>query len=477
MNSLAAKVKKMISGTGALVPGDRVVMALSGGPDSLAMVHLLVGMRDELKIDLCIGHLNHCSRGDDSDEDERFVLALGESLGVKTFVDKIDVAEERSRFKTSFQETARILRRRFLESALEKFGGNKIALGHVADDQVETVLINLLRGSGLKGLGGMSAVSGRCVRPLLGCFKSEILQYLASKNLAFRVDKSNAKKDYLRNRIRLDLIPLLEKDYNPNFKQSILETANIIRDEDAYLSGLIDEFYPIVSLPCSEGEEGAKLSASKLSHYPFAIQKRLLRCAIFKIKGDLRRISSRHIQDVLKLLQSGISGKMISLPAGLAAVLRDGVLKIYKNPRPLSRVRSGDVYSTASAVLNIPGETGIAGSPVSFKAQLIPRADADYSAAVPNRAWLDFDKTGASILIRFFQPGDVFAPLGMSGAKKLKSFFIDAKVPREERRSIPILTTSANNIIWVYGKRISHKYRITEETRKVLLIEGFTTAI
>ena len=472
MDKLAIKVKKIITETGMALPGDKVLMAVSGGPDSVAMAHIFAGLRDELKIELSIGHLDHSARGVESEEDARFVVALGESLGVKTFVDKIDVAGERQKYKTSFQETARILRRNFLETALEKFGGNRIALGHIADDQAETFLINLLRGSGLKGLAGMPSISGFYVRPLLGCFKNEILEYLSSHGLAFRDDKSNAERDYLRNRIRLDLIPHLEQFYNVNIKQNIIETANIIRDEDNYLAELVETVFAGISHPFSDGSQSVELIVSRLNDFPPAIRKRLVRHAIFLVKGDLRKISSRHIHDVLKLVMADISGKRVCLPGNLSAILAGGVLRVYKKVVPPRGVKVKRVYSQAKVSLSIPGDTCISGSPVTFKARLVPKIDHDFSAAPSNKAWLDFDKTGGSILIRFFQPGDVFVPLGMTGSKKLKSFFIDEKTPMDARRHIPLLATSANDIIWVFDKRISNKYRVTEGTRKVLLVEG-----
>ncbi len=472
MDNLTVKVKKLITDSRMLLPGDKVLMAVSGGSDSIAMAYILARLREELEIDLSIAHLNHNARGVASDEDAQFVLALGQSLGVETFIDKIDVASERPRYKTSFQETARILRRQFFESAMAKFKGNRIALGHIADDQVETFLMNLFRGSGLRGLTGMSHINGFYIRPMLGCFKYEILEYLSSQGLLFREDKSNAKKDYLRNRIRLDLIPHLEKSYNVNFKQNILETVNIIRDEDNYLSEFIENIFIEISRPSSDKAQCVELIVPLLKDYPLAIQKRLIRHAIYRVKGDLRKISSRHVQDVIKVVVTGISGKTVCLPGSLSAVLIGGVLRFNINPARQRAIKDKSAYSKAAGTLSIPGDTNISGSPITFKAQLIPKMDQDFSTAESNKAWLDFDKTGPSILIRFFQAGDVFVPLGMTGSKKLKSFFIDEKTPMDARKSIPLLTTSANDIIWVFGKRISNKYRITEKTRKVLLVEG-----
>jgi len=190
MPNLLEKVKKAIISGRLIGRGDKILMAVSGGPDSVAMAHVLNELKRDLMFDLFMGHLNHGARGKDSDEDAEFVLSLGKEMAIDTFVEKIDVEKERKRLKLSFQEAARNQRQLFLESLLNKLGADKIALGHTADDQVETVLINLFRGSGMKGLCGMEPVRKNYIRPLFDCYKSEIIQFLQSRNLKYREDKS-----------------------------------------------------------------------------------------------------------------------------------------------------------------------------------------------------------------------------------------------------------------------------------------------
>ena len=472
MKSLDARVLDSINSSRMLLPGDKVLMAVSGGADSVAMLYLLFGLKNSLGIDLAIAHLNHSARGVESDEDAQFVVKIGASLGLKTFIEKIDVSKEQEILKTSFQESGRILRRKFLESTLNKIGGNKIALGHIADDQVETFLINLLRGSGLKGLGGMSDINGSYIRPLLTCFKSEILEYLKSQGLKYRFDKSNAKKDYLRNRIRLGLIPNIEKEFNPNFKENLLTTIDIIRDEDKYLTDSIASIFEDVSQSNTDMDEGLKISVSLFLGYPLPIQRRLLRHAIYLVKGDLRSQSFSHIQSIIKIMANGVTGKEIYLPSGLVAKIDDDYLKIYKTFGTRKRILIEEPIINICVSLNIPGDTRIPGSPVKFTSHLASSRIKDLSLPISNIAELDYEKTGSNIQIRYPQTGDVFVPLGMTGTKKLKAFFIDTKTPRDERKNIPILATSSNEIIWVFGKRISNTYRVTENTKKVLHIYG-----
>jgi tRNA(Ile)-lysidine synthase len=472
MKSFEARVLEDIKNSESLLSGDKVLIAVSGGSDSIALLHTLVGLREKLKIDLTIAHLNHSARGVESDEDSDFVLDLGNSLKIETFIEKIDVASEQKSLKTSFQESARILRRKFLESTLEKIGGNKIALGHIADDQVETFLINLLRGSGLKGLGGMSNISEVYVRPLLNCFKAEILDYLKSQKLEYRFDQSNAKIDYLRNRIRLDLIPNIEKDFNPNFKENLLTTIDIIQDDDKYLTDQIATIFGEVAQNNKTKEEGLKISIPKILDYPLAIKRRLLRHAIYQVKGDLRSFSYLHIQNIIKIMENGMSGKEICLPSGLMAEIKNNFLQIYKISHTPKRIITNDTVKNLCVSLNIPGDTEISESQIKFSSHLASGKDGKFFLANPRVAELDFEKTGSKIQIRYPQMGDTFVPLGMSGSKKLKEFFIDTKTPREERNSIPILTTDSNEIIWVFGKRISNAYRVTEKTKQILHIQG-----
>lgn len=471
MSVLLDKVRQAIVSRRMFEPGDRVVAAVSGGADSTALLCLLAELRQELGISLCAAHLNHMARGEESREDAEFVSRLAQDLGMESYVEAIDVKKETAALKTSFQETARTFRYRFLESVRNKAGGTRIALGHNADDQVETVLMNLLRGSGLKGLGGMPPVRGRIVRPLLDCRRSEIEDFLKERGIPYRSDRSNAGRDYLRNRLRLDLVPLLENAYNQNLKSNVLEMTSILQDEDDCLEELARRYFEDYSLAAGR-EGGAVLKTEGFAELHPAIQKRMARMAIRAAKGDLRRIAARHVREAVELFADCKRGKLIHLPDGLVIERRDREVLFYVNPTRRSSILMKEPASGESAELNVPGCTEIASVALRFNARLMPKKDEEFRSAPASQAFLDFDKTGGGIVVRFARPGDRFVPLGMSGTKKLKSFFIDEKVPREERRSIPILTTREDDIIWVYGKRISQSYRVTPDTKNVLLIEG-----
>jgi tRNA(Ile)-lysidine synthase len=451
-----------------VTPGDKILVAVSGGADSISLLYLLQEMQEEFRFELAIAHMDHMARGEESAEDARFVEALGRKLGLATFVEKVNVSETKEALKTSFQETGRILRYRFLEDTLKNIQGTKLALGHTADDQVETILINLLRGSGLTGLAGMPEMRGTVIRPLIDCTRAEVEAYLASKNLEYREDASNADNKYLRNRVRHELLPVL-KTFNRQIASNLRETAKIIRDDDQCLTNQARRLYQDLTSPQTDG---VTLDRVKFNQQPKAYQKRVLREAIFQVQGDLRRVTAGHIQDIIELFRESRVGKKINLPGQLIAVAGPFGVELLKR----AEMRSVDVPNSQTGLnstrLLVPGATKIDGTGLNLHTKLIACENWQDLKKNPDQAYLDFDKTGATIHARFFRPGDRFVPLGMTGHKKLKSFFIDEKVSREQRESIPILTTGMGDIIWVYGKRIADNFRVTHTTRKILFIEG-----
>lgn len=468
METIEDKVRRSVSRM--IRPGDRVLVAVSGGVDSVSLLHLLHDLREEFRFELSLAHLNHMARGKASLEDARFVERLGKELGLTVHVAKINVGEERKNLKTSFQEAGRILRYRFLECTLKSVGGNKLALGHTADDQAETVLMNLLRGTGLKGLAGMSPVRGSIIRPLLECSRAEVEGYLKSRKLEFRSDATNAEKYYLRNRVRHDLIPFLET-FNRNMKSNLAETSRIIRDDDECLSEQTDRIFPEIAVSLEE-RPAVAINIQEFTRQSPAIQKRLVRRAIESLKGELRRISSRHVREIIGLFRDPREGKRICLPDNFTACTRRESIEIKRNRASGESILINRGLAGQTTELKIPGWTDWSGTGLKFQTRLLPFCQLTWPPGISNQAYLDYDKTGQFIQARFFRPGDRFVPLGMKGRKKLKAFFIDEKIPRETRKRIPVLTTRADDIIWVYGRRISESYRVTAETRNVLFIEG-----
>jgi len=451
--------------------GSRVLVAVSGGSDSVVLLHLFKKLSlEDLNIKLAIAHLNHLSRGEDSNKDAVFVVELGKKIGLDTFVEAIDVSLLRKDTNTSFQESARLIRYDFLRRIFSQWKGDLIALGHNADDQAETVLINLLRGSGLLGLTGIRAQRDVFIRPLHGCFRSEIDDYVSVHGLNFCSDESNLQTKYLRNKIRLELIPSLEL-YNPKIKAALTLTSAILTDDEDYLAKQVERKLTEVDFCCDENNH-TSLDIKLLNSQHPAMQKRLVRHAIFIAKGNLRSISVRHILEVLRLAKCGIGSKEIHLPDDLVSFFIGGKLTFCNNTYGKKVVQKTASEVNLSARINVPGFTDIGFRGLGFNVSLLSIENFREFSSSPNIAYFDYHKTGHKLKVRFFRSGDRFIPLGMKGRKKIKSFFIDEKIALGERKLIPFLTTENGFIIWVYEKRIGENYRVTDKTSKIIRVEG-----
>ena len=469
MHCVEYKFRKAV--TDMISLNSRVLVAVSGGPDSIVLLHLFKKLSlENPNIKLAIAHLNHLSRGEDSNKDSVFVVELGKKTKLDTFVEAIDVSLLRKNTNTSFQESARLIRYDFLRRIFSQWKGDLIALGHNADDQAETVLINLLRGSGLLGLTGIRAQRDIFIRPLHGCFRSEIDDYIHAHDLKYCSDETNFENKYLRNKVRLELIPFLEL-YNPKIKSILTVTSAILTDDEDYLVKQVDEKLIEVDF-CYCENSYTSLDIKLLNSQHPAMQKRLVRHAIFISKGNLRSISVRHILEILRLVKCGVSSKEIHLPNGLVALFVDGKLTFCNKSYVEKVVKKKSSVVTLSARINVPGFTDIGFRGLGFNVSFLSVDDFREFSLSPNIAYFDYHKTGPNLKMRLFRPGDNFIPLGMKGRKKIKSFFIDEKIDQDERKLIPFLTTENDLIIWIYEKRIGENYRVTDKTSVIVKIEG-----
>ncbi|MBT3923868.1 MAG: tRNA lysidine(34) synthetase TilS [Nitrospina sp.] len=464
IEKISTSIQKLV------VPGDRVLVAVSGGVDSLALLYLLEQFSKAMGYELFVAHLNHLARGEESDEDAMFVEKVAKELSLPVFVDRIDIGAEKPHLKTSFQESARILRYQFLEKTLKSISGDKIAVGHTADDQIETVLMNLLRGTGLKGLSGMPEKRGQVIRPLLGCRRNELELVLKSQNLSYRMDSSNNENKYLRNKIRHDLIPFLST-FNHDLSRSLLSLAEIVRDEDEWISGETREiFAQLVRTSNEERKLSIKISDFQKQHR--AIKRRLVREILYQLRGSLREVTALHVQQVLDLFARARVGSLLKLPGNVRVFCDYGTINFFLDDDSGENRVCTSKWDQKLVRLKVPGVTSLSEGGVKFHTGILEPPVAFPEFTDEKMAYLDFEKTGDFIQARFFQPGDHFIPLGMRGNKKLKSYFSDQKIPRAKRSYIPILTNGEDDIIWVYGERISDRFRITKNTKKVLFIEG-----
>jgi tRNA(Ile)-lysidine synthase len=403
-----------------------------------------------------VAHLNHSLRGADSDGDEAFVCDLAQSYGVPFVSRRSDVATFARTSGLSLEDAGRRARYAFFADVAKDHGATSIALAHHQDDQAETVLIRLLRGSGGTGLSAMANASGIIKRPLLKVTRAEIEQYLKVRGLTHRVDSTNTDTAILRNRIRHDLLPLL-KSYNPKISQSLAATAEILAGDEELLEKPTASAYSRIA-----ARDGADilLHADLLAAEPRALRLRLYRRALLELRGDLQRIGLPHLDAIDRLTISGHPSAKLKLP-GDCFVRRNYDQVI---------LTSSAVPTDANWELEVEGEGSYklpAGGVLTV--QRVSKPDV-LGANSGVAAYLALDAAPFPWTIRNFSPGDRFRPLGMEGQQKVKDLFINEKVPLNQRRRIPLLV-SGGDIVWVAGVRMGAKGRVMAETERVVRVE------
>jgi tRNA(Ile)-lysidine synthase len=449
--------------------GSCLLVAVSGGPDSTCLLHLLVRLREEMGIRLHVAHLNHQLRGAESEADAIYVADLAHRLGVPATIEKRDVKAYQKKHRISLEEAAREVRYRFLADIADDAGASRVATGHTLDDHIETILMHLIRGTGIRGLCGLqpcslllklaqNGVNLTIVRPLLEVDRKETADYCQHHRLTPRLDASNLSLSPLRNRIRQQLLPLL-KSYNPGVAQALLRTATIATDEIRFWDEEVTRLWPAI---VKEQEGVVILDKNGFNALPPALKRHLLRAAIEELLGNLKDIEARHIEEVMAILDKP-AGKQISLPGGLIFSIEYN--RYLLGPEPV-RLCPFPVLDGEFA-LKIPGETELTGWQV--EAEIIERKKITEKGG-DFTAYLDLDKAGRELMVRCRKPGDRFQPIGLSQPKKLYEFMIDARIPRAWRRRIPIVF-SPQHIVWLAGYRIDERVKVTEDTRQVLRLE------
>jgi tRNA(Ile)-lysidine synthase len=439
-----------------LEAGNCIGVAVSGGIDSVALLDILVHLRDQLSLTLMVLHLNHGIRGEEADRDERFVQDLSTRYDLPYWGSGADVPAYRKENSLSPQEAAREVRYRFFAETIQTHALDRVAVGQTADDQAETVLMRFIRGGGTRGLKGIPPVRGAYIRPLIEIWRAEIARYAEYQGLAFVQDSSNSDERYLRNRLRRRLLPALA-EYNPSIKDHLLRLAQVLGEDDAYLEGLAQEV--AADLVTVQGE-GVVIPIPALAALPAAVQTRVLQRAFAQASaGGVLEFS--HIQGIRELIQEGGGTRWTALPKGYTATRSYEHLTIGTGGTPMSKKERKE----GETELVIPGCTRLAAIGVEIEATIAH--DGQDPHTDPHAAYLDYEQVVLPLRCRTFRPGDSFIPLGMHAPKKLQDFFIDLKIPRTERGRIP-LVVSGTDICWVAGLRIDERCKITAKTTQVL---------
>lgn len=424
-----------------LTPGDTVVVGVSGGADSLGLLYILTEL-SEYGLRLIVSHLNHGIRPIEAKRDADFVERIAKGMGLIFELKEVDTIGFKRTSKLSLEEAGRVLRYGFFKEVLDKYKAQRIATAHTLDDQAETVLMRLIKGSGPLGLSGIPPVSeGYIIRPLIETRRSEIECYLRSKGINWVEDSTNRAMVFLRNRIRHDLIPRLER-YNPRIKETLARAASIFRVEEDFIRSEAERAFKYVF--DRENDELIGI-VSRYKAIPEGLRLSVLRIAIEKLKGDLRRISSTHVFSVDEILSSQSPSGEVSLPDRLVVAKGYDLLLVTRR----SRLKPEFSYIVPST-----GRWDFPHVEIEVEIRGVESFDEDRFTA-----FFDIDSVGFPIEIRNLHPGDRFIPLGMKTMKKVKDFFIDEKVPRFLRYRTPIFL-SRGEIMWIGGMRIDDRFKV-----------------
>ncbi|AOY75161.1 tRNA lysidine(34) synthetase TilS [Clostridium formicaceticum] len=454
------KVKKTIKKHNLMDIGDKVIVAVSGGPDSIALLHILHSLREEFKLQLYAAHLNHNFRGIEAQMDAQYVAKFCEELKILSFIKSMDVPKYAKEQGVSAEEAGRILRYEFFGEVVERVGATKIAVAHNQNDQAETVLMRLLRGTGIQGLTAIHHERGKIIRPLLDVNRKEIEEYCAQYNLSPRIDETNLEPIYHRNKIRLELIPYIQEHYNPSIIESLAKTAEILKKDNEFMEEVARDAYNQVKLEKAQG--CLALSIEGINKIHPALQSRIFRLATEELVGKKEGLEYKHIQGIIELLQKNETGKKILLAMGI--VVKTSYNKI------IFTIKDEEEEANFYYELRENGHLSIDEIKGEIFTKVVMREDMKGISRDKYVKCFDYDKVKEGLNVRNRREGDRFWPLGLVGSKKLKDFYIDYKIERDKRNEIP-LVCDGNEIMWVVGYRISEKYKVTEETSRILTVE------
>lgn len=411
--------------------GDRIVVGFSGGPDSVFLVEMLLKLREKIDFDIVLVHINHLLRGEEAQRDEDFSINYGKSKGLKVFARKINITSLGKEKGLSLEEAGREARYSFYKEVLEKSNSNKIALAHNKDDQIETFMFRLTRGTGLSGLEGIATKRDRYIRPISEIYKSEIVNYLDENNISYCIDSTNLENEFTRNSIRIDLIPFIEKRYNPKFKDKIFSLIEEIRDINIFIEKEIEQF-----------SYDETINIESILKFPKSIRGKILSKYLYKYGLEVNR---KKISLIESILEKGGSQE-ISLDSQYILKKEYNILKIQK----INLIKN----NIEEVTFTIPNK--IKYGDYIIEAEYVERGEQNKNCFYTNL------KLGDTLIVRGRKDGDKIIPTGMKGEKKLKEIFINEKIGKEKRDSIPLIVHN-NNIVWIAGVRGNEKYNSTEK--------------
>ncbi len=452
--SIPQSISDAISQYNMLSDGDTVVIGVSGGADSIALLQVLYSIRNQLRLTIHAVHINHGLRGEDADNDQKFVEEFCQSRDIPCHSFVVNVAELAQNKGLSFEEAGRHVRYESFEKIAKLYNANKIATAHHMNDNCETVIHNILRGSGTTGLSGIHPVRGIYIRPFIKTSRNDIEEYLKSENIQWCTDKTNLDSIYTRNKIRLELIPYLKKSFNSSIESAITRLSLLCGDDDDYMHiQTVNVFNSI----CIHSQDRIILKRDSFNNEHIALKRRLIRYALEKLNIPLKDVHMAHIDNCLKFIAESESGSAVKISSCRVSIEQSGIcFSSDCNDEPI-----GFSYNLE------------AGKNVFIKeiSKIILSEYTDcYLKESKNVIYINADNITGPFEIRNRRPGDKITPFGMKGSKKLKDYFIDSKIDISIRNKIPLIVYN-NEVVWIAGMAMSENYRITSDTKKILRIE------
>lgn len=453
------KVRDFIIENELIEKGDKILVALSGGPDSVCLLNVLYSLKEDFHITIGAAHVNHMLRGDEALADEEYSKSLCKNLDIEFYVKKIDIDKISKEKNISHEMAGREERYKFFEAIKKYDGYNKIAVAHNANDQAETIIMNMMRGTGIEGLCGIrSKREGGIIRPILCLSREEVELYCSSNNLEPRIDKSNLENIYSRNKVRLDIIPYMKGNFNKDIINTLNRMANLIQVDNDFLE---KETLNNFKVYCSNTSD-ALIISKEAFNLDKAIISRVIRKAFFEFTGKYSNFEMKHIYDVIELSKK-TTNKRIDLTNNVLAEniygdiylkLKDNIIRDYKEVV----INKGELDNTDICYENYNVRFNI----------IRNKNNIDFSKNVLIK-YFDYDKIEERLVIRKRRNGDKMLPLGMKGNKKVKDIFMDLKIPVDERDKIPVLCFD-NEIAWLVAHKVSEKFKITKETKNIIKI-------
>ena len=453
------KFLKTVEENNIFKKGEGIVVGVSGGPDSISLLHLLYRIRDAYDLNIYVVHLNHQFRGEDADQDAEFVKQFCHDRKIPCFLYSKNISSYSKEKGITFEEAGRAIRYACFYEVLEKVKAQKIAVAQNMDDQAETVLMRLMRGTGLEGIGAMEYIRGKIIRPILNITRKEIENYCSDNNLMARIDKTNLESIYTRNRIRLELIPYIEKNFNKNIKEALCRTAELAREDKDFFDGFVNNVYSDLVI---EEKKQIKINIGEFEKQHTAIQNRIIRKVLLNLCGDLKDIQKKHVENLIKFMKNSNTGAQIDLPKEVIAILQYGdvILKKGKDKK------TQDFFTYN---INIGDEIYIQEMNGYISSKIIGLNEYKYSLKSTDDMYFDADQLSGTLCIRNRKTGDRFNPFGFEGSKKLKDYFIDQKIPKDQRNQVGLVCDD-DHILWVTGVRRSNKYKIDKNTKNIVVL-------